>query len=87
MIPNEQEMYKKSSVDQTKKKHETEFKDRLGVEVDKIPKERIYALARPVLDAVKKAFEDPETVKDYEIWLVEYRKRQQKKLEQKEGAI
>jgi hypothetical protein len=34
-----------------------------------IPQERVEAMARPVLAAVRKAFEDPATAKDYEKWL------------------
>ena len=39
------------------------------IDAEKIPQERINAMARPVLAAVRKAFEDPETRKDYENWL------------------
>lgn len=40
-----------------------------NIEAEKIPQERINAMAKPVLAAVRKAFEDPETRKDYESWL------------------
>lgn len=39
------------------------------IDTEKIPQERINAMAKPVLAAVRKAFEDPETRKDYESWL------------------
>lgn len=39
------------------------------IDAKRIPQERVDAMARPVLAAVRRAFEDPETVKDYESWL------------------
>lgn len=39
------------------------------IDAEKIPQERINAMAKPVLAAVRKYFEDPETRKDYESWL------------------
>lgn len=39
------------------------------IDTEKIPQERINAMAKPVLAAVRKAFEDPETMKDYKSWL------------------
>ena len=44
-------------------------------DAEKIPQERIDSMARPVLAAVRKAFEDPATVKDYQTWLAERVKR------------
>ena len=41
------------------------------MDAKRIPQERIDAMARPVLAAVRKAFEDPATAKDYERWLAE----------------
>lgn len=40
-----------------------------NIDAEKIPQERIDSMARPVLAAVRKAFEDPETKKDYKRWL------------------
>lgn len=40
-----------------------------NIDTERIPQERIDSMARPVLAAVRKAFEDPETRKDYESWL------------------
>ena len=40
-----------------------------NIDAERIPQERIDSMARPVLTAVRKAFEDPETLKDYESWL------------------
>ena len=40
-----------------------------NIDTQRIPQERIDSMARPVLAAVRKAFEDPETMKDYKIWL------------------
>lgn len=39
------------------------------IDAERIPQERVEAMAKPVLAAVRKAFEDPETRKDYESWL------------------
>lgn len=39
------------------------------MDAKRIPQERVEAMARPVLAAVRKAFEDPATAKDYEKWL------------------
>lgn len=41
------------------------------IDAERIPQERIDSMARPVLAAVRKAFEDPATAKDYEKWLAE----------------
>lgn len=41
------------------------------IDAERIPQERIDSMARPVLAAVRKAFEDPATAKDYEKWLTE----------------
>lgn len=40
-----------------------------NIDTERIPQERIDSMARPVLAAVRKAFEDPETTKDYKSWL------------------
>ncbi len=40
-----------------------------NIDAERIPQERIDSMARPVLAAVRKAFEDPETMKDYKSWL------------------
>lgn len=40
-----------------------------NIDAGRIPQGRIEAMAKPVLAAVRKAFEDPETRKDYESWL------------------
>ncbi len=42
-----------------------------NIDAGRIPQERIDSMARPVLAAVRKAFEDPATAKDYEKWLAE----------------
>lgn len=47
------------------------MKPAINIEVKRIPQERVDAMARPVLAAVRKAFEDPATAKDYERWLAE----------------
>lgn len=49
------------------------------IDAEKIPQERIDSMARPVLAAVRKAFEDPETKKDYKRWL-------EKRATKKKGA-
>lgn len=49
------------------------------IDADLIPKERIESMARAVLKAVKKAFEDPEVMKDYERWLAERSKNARRK--------
>jgi hypothetical protein len=40
-----------------------------NIDTEKSPQERVEAMAKPVLAAVRKAFEDPETMKDYKSWL------------------
>lgn len=40
-----------------------------NIDTQRIPQERIDSMARPVLAAVRKAFEDPEIMKDYKSWL------------------
>lgn len=47
------------------------MKPAINIEAKQIPQERVDAMARPVLAAVRKAFEDPATAKDYERWLAE----------------
>ena len=47
------------------------MKPAINIEAKRIPQERVDAMARPVLAAVRKAFEDPDTAKDYERWLAE----------------
>lgn len=47
------------------------MKPAINIEANRIPQERVDAMARPVLAAVRKAFEDPATAKDYERWLAE----------------
>lgn len=42
-----------------------------NIDAGRIPQGRIEAMAKPVLAAVRKAFEDPATAKDYEKWLAE----------------
>lgn len=40
----------------------------LEIEAERIPAERIQQLARAARDAVRKAFEDPAVVADFEKW-------------------
>lgn len=41
----------------------------IQIEATRIPQERIEAMARPALAAVRKAFEDPAIAAEYEAWL------------------
>lgn len=45
------------------------------IDVDRIPQERIEAMARPALEAVRKAFEDPKVVKEFNQWLAQRAKK------------
>lgn len=47
------------------------------VDISKIPKHEADHLARATLRAVKRYFELPGVKKEYEKWLVEYRKRKE----------
>lgn len=43
------------------------------IDAKKIPQERIEAMARPALEAVRKAFEDPKIAKEFDQWLADRR--------------
>lgn len=38
------------------------------IDAKQVPQERIDSMARTVLAAVRKAFEDPQVAADFEIW-------------------
>lgn len=44
-------------------------------DLEKIPQVRIDMMARPVLKAVKRYFEDPEVIREFEKWLAERAER------------
>lgn len=46
-----------------------------AVDVSKIPESEATHLARATLRAVTRYFEIPGVKEDYEVWLVEYKKR------------
>ena len=41
------------------------------IDSKKIPQERIEAMARPALEAIRKAFEDPAVVNEFNQWLAQ----------------
>lgn len=45
------------------------------VKAQKIPKRKREQLAAPLLEIVRKAFEDPQIIKEYEVWLENRRKK------------
>jgi hypothetical protein len=47
----------------------------IDIQSSKISDSDLIAPARAVLDAVRRAFDNPEVAADYERWLVEYRAR------------
>jgi len=44
-----------------------------NIKTTEIPQERIEAMARPVLAAVREAFKDPETAREFTQWLANRR--------------
>jgi len=45
----------------------------IQIATERIPRSRIDAMARPVLAAVREAFKDPETAREFTQWLANRR--------------
>ena len=57
------------------------------IDAERIPQERIEAIARPALQAIRKAFEDPRVVEEFNSWLAQRAKKTEPVRGQKKEAV